>query len=94
LLLIQKTYDKYFFSSECPAGLVGGVEYCYNHSSSHRNRNSNSNSEWKNTIAVKCNNLYDIRHQHYRDINDSILDLDIDSDINLDINLPLSRLSG
>ena len=36
LLLIQKTYDKYLFSSECPAGLVGGVEYCYNHSSSHR----------------------------------------------------------
>jgi len=35
LLLIQKTYDKYFFSSECPAGLVGGVEYCYNHSSTH-----------------------------------------------------------
>ena len=38
LLLIQKTYDKYFLSSECPAGLVGGVEYYYNHSSSHRNR--------------------------------------------------------
>ena len=34
----QKTYDKYLFSSECPAGLVGGVEYYYNHSSSHRNR--------------------------------------------------------